>query len=107
MYEQKVDKKISRRAAIQGILIGSIAFFTIVFFVHPLIFPSEETGQGKVFTGLKKGQQKSFSVDRGTISVLFGLLGGLIGFSVSKGFALDMQRRRDLKILIEQGKNRS
>ncbi|WP_395137738.1 hypothetical protein [Armatimonas sp.] len=107
MYELRIDKKISRRAALQGILFGAVTFSAIAFFVQPLIVPIEITGKATVFRGPKKGEQKSFGLDRGTTSVLFGLLGGILGFSLSKGFASDIQRRKALKDLIEQGKKHS
>ena len=107
MYELRIDKKIARRAALQGILFGAVAFSAVAFFVHPLFLPAETAGKGTVFRSLKKGEQKSFGVDRGTTSVLFGLLGGILGFSLSKGLAGDAQRRKDLKDLIEQGKRNS
>ena len=107
MYEPKIDKKIARRAALQGVILGAVAFSTVAFFVQPLIIPAETTGKGTIFRGLKKGEQKSFGVDRGTVSVLLGLLGGILGFSLSKGLARDTQRRKDLKDLIEQGKRNS
>lgn len=107
MYELGIDKKIARRASLLGIIFGAVAFSTVAFFVQPIIVPDETAGKATIFRGLKKGEQKSFGVDRGTTSVLLGLLGGILGLSLSKGFARDTQRRKDLEDLIEQGKRNS
>ncbi len=94
MYELKLDKKILSKSRKKCIILGCLLFFFIGFGSHLLLNPPRNFSAYQVLRGS----------DRMTASILMAILGAFVGAGFSRGNAINMQRRRDLKVLIEQGK---
>ena len=106
MYELKIDKKIRRRATIQNTLIGIFLLFGIAYAIHPLY--SHYNGESENTAILKKKSKNlspgfRIAINREIFSILAGILGGFIGYSMKDQTARDLQRRKDLNDLIKKG----
>jgi hypothetical protein len=109
MYELKLDKKILRKSRLQCMLLGCLSFFFVAFVGHLLLYPLnsysvEEVLRPKQNPRMSQSRIVRSPPNRMTVSILMATLGLLVGAGFSRGHALNVQRRRDLKKLIEEGK---
>ena len=109
MYELKLDKKILRKSRWQCMLLGCLCFFFIAFIGHLLLYPLSSYSMEEVMRPKRDPQINQSRIvrsppNRMTVSILMATLGLLVGAGFSRGHALNVQRRRDLNKLIEEGK---
>jgi hypothetical protein len=124
MYEFRVNAKLRQKTGILCSILGAILFFGISYALYPIYAfysgdpdysasPSKSTGMqrfvdssgnAKIKT-VSSGPTKGFTmvVNRGTISTIIALFGAGLGLMMSKELAQSIQRRRDLKSLMQQG----
>jgi hypothetical protein len=124
MYEFRVNPKLRQKTGFLCSILGAILFFGISYALYPIYaFYSgdpdyaassskstgmqrfvDSSGKAKIRT-VSSGPTKGFTmvINRGTISTIVALFGAGLGFVVSKELAQSIQRRRDLKSLMQQG----
>jgi hypothetical protein len=110
MFESKIDPPLRRKTAVLCSVGGACLFFAATYALFPLYaFYTTSTNKKSGLPPAPAGLASGFTMvaNRGTISVLFALIGAFSGYAASSEIAKNTQRHRDLLNLIKKGKNLS